>query len=294
MPKILIGLITHPNSTADPSLYREAINYFSLGFQEQKWEVVIEISRENSYSQRINLGDLWASKWANISLVYRWIHFVEKSYSPKISPFDNFRALAFIRRLKVIFMFALETIWDPHFKKLEEFRYRRNLNISLSHMKIINMSLIDSYDLTLILEDDALLSRDPSLRRDLIDFAINNLAKASQPALISLSDSLPTSKLFVTNSEGFLPTFSFSENIYLPKIMHHNTTCAVIYNQRYVEGISTVWEELSNRIIRRGVPIDWLINALVLFQPINSLFTFHSRKNLIVQGSLQSNQSDKV
>jgi len=33
MSKILIGLITHPKTSANPTLYKESMEYFVIGFQ---------------------------------------------------------------------------------------------------------------------------------------------------------------------------------------------------------------------------------------------------------------------
>lgn len=287
MSKILIGLITHPKSVANPNLYKETIEYFVLGFQEKEWKVTSTISQENAYKGKIRLIDIWISKWTNMSLVQNWIQYLGKSYNYKNKRKTLASVLDFLKRVRAILLFIVKTVLSPQSKKTEMLKFKRNVNISLSHLNIMKQASESLFDLTMILEDDALIKSNEMLRNDLIKFAENNLANSTLPSLVSLSESLPLSKLFVSDSEGNLPVFDFSENIYLPKIMHHNTTCAVIYNQKYIKNITSLWNPLIMKLIYRGVPVDWLINALVLSQPINSLFTFHSKTNLVVQGSLQ-------
>jgi hypothetical protein len=287
MSKILIGLITHPKSVANPDRYKETIEYFVLGFQGKEWKVTSAISQENAYKGKTKLLDIWISKWTNMSLVQNWILYLGKSYNHKNKKMALGSVLDFLKRVRAILVFIVKTILLPQFKKSEMLKFKRNLNISLSHLNIMKQASESLFDLTMILEDDALIKANEKLRNDLLGFAENNLAKSSLPGLVSLSESLPMSKLFVSDSEGNLPVFDFSENIYLPKIMHHNTTCAVIYNQKYINDFTTLWNPLIMKLIYRGVPVDWLINGLVLSQPINSLFTFHLRTNLVVQGSLQ-------
>ena len=291
MSKILIGLITHPKSTANPDRYTESIEYLSLGFQGDEWKVTSITSLDNAYNRETKLIDIWISKWTNIGLVQNWIQFIDESYNQETKKFWIREVLDFLKRIRAMLFFTFRIVTDIQFKKSEVLKYKRNLNISLSNLKIMHISKDSLFNLTIILEDDAVVKKDEIIREDLINFAKNNLAKSNIPSIVSISESLPISKLFVTDSEGILPIFSFSENIYLPKIMHHNTTCAVIYNQKYVENFISVWDPFIRKLIYRGVPFDWLINALVLSQPANSLFTFHSKQNLIVQGSLHKNES---
>ena len=212
-----------------------------------------------------------------------------KSYNNQSKKFDLHSVIYFLKRIRAISSFIFRTIIFPQFRKSEVLKYKRNLNISLSHLNIMKLSAKSLFDLTMILEDDAIIKKDEVIKKGLVEFAKNNIAKSTVPSLVSLSESLPRSKLFVSDLDGNFPVFNFSENIYLPKIMHHNTTCAVIYNQKYIENFTSIWNPFIMKLIYRGVPIDWLINALVLSQPVNSLFTFHSKVNLVVQGSLHRN-----
>jgi hypothetical protein len=284
--RILIGLVTHPKSSAKSDLYKECIGYFELGFKENHWQVTSILSEENSFNGKVGLTHTWRSKWANIRLVQNWIHFVAKSYTKEKTCLGLREIIDLIKCSRVVLFFALKTIVNPQLRDLEKNKLIRNINISLSHLKIMNSSRNSLADLTMILEDDSLLRSNEDLLNDLIIFSANSLAKSNNPSLLSLSDSLPRDKLFVSNSNGVLPQVSFSRNIFLPKIMHHNTTCAVIYNQKYIESVFTSWEESIQKFIYQGLPIDWIINALILKLPNNSLFTFHSTQSLIVQGSL--------
>lgn len=284
--KILIGLITHPNSAADSAAYKASLEYFERGFKEQNWDVAVMVSQNNLFNRRVTLVDIWKSKWANINLVQKWIYFVQRSYGEGFRNQSFRRILDFVKRIRIGFLFAFETTYKSQLKFSEKQKFKRNLNISLSHLEVMKQSRDSSVDLTLILEDDSLLRVDNLLLDEIVQFSKNNLSESIYPALLNLSESLPMSKLFVTNSMGQLPRFNFSKNIYLPKIMHHNTTCAVIYNQHYIESILSNWGDITQKFVKKGVPIDWVINALSLELPSNSLLTFHSTQNLIVQGSI--------
>jgi len=285
-PKTLIGVVTHPKSKADPRVYQEAIKFFEDGFKVNEWQVTSVISDENSFNENVNLIQIWLSKWWNIFLVQGWIHFIEKNYREKQERF-RFRSITdVLKRSRILIIFAVKTLIQPELKKSEILKYKRNINISLSHLNIMNTAKNSLADLVLILEDDALLSSDDALLKDLIDFSKISLAISNIPSLVNLSESLPLAKLFVADSTGILPQISVSKNIYLPRIMHHNTTCAVLYNSKYIDSATSDWNEKIHKFVFRGIPFDWIINALISELPNNSLLTFHSEKNLIIQGSL--------
>lgn len=285
MSKILIGLITHPKSKSNRENLNECIKYFSRNFNLSNWDVVISVCGENYYENQIKFPGVWLSYRSNINLMKKWLEYVENSYEKNRQNVVQ----CIINKVKyeiVPFKYILKTFFNPQFRKMEFEKYRRNLNISLAHLKIMRESLDKECDLTLILEDDAILNENEDALKDLIEFSTLRLATSDIPSLLTLSESLRQDKKFVNNQEGKLPKFKISQNIYFPKIMHHNTTCSVIYNKAYIWESFHSWKVKINKLTYRGIPIDWFINALVIDSPINSLLTFHSNHNLIIQGSL--------
>jgi hypothetical protein len=290
-PRTLIGVITHPNSSIDPDSYQKSVKFFEDGLKIKNWQVDFIISDENSFSSKVSLIRIWISKWWNLFLVQKWIHFIENNYEKAHKRF-SFRSIAdALKRSRVLVLFIINTILQPELKRTEILKYKRNVNISLSHLNVINSAKNSHADLVLVLEDDAILSADEDSLNDLLDFSKWSLMSSNIPSLINLSESLPLEKLFVTNTDGILPQIKVSNNIYMPRIMHHNTTCAVLYNSKYIDSVTSEWHRRIQKFIFRGIPVDWIINALILELPNNSLLTFHSEKNLIIQGSLHTKKN---
>lgn len=289
-PRIFIGVITHPNSSANSDSYQKSVKFFENGFKFNNWQVDLVISDENFFNSKISLTRIWMSKWWNIFLVQNWIYYVENNYRQARGRFCFHSIVVALKRSRVLIVFIVKTIFQPELKRTEILKYKRNVNISLSQINVITCAKNSQADLVLVLEDDAILNDDSDLLKDLLDFSKRSLIHSSIPSLVNLSESLPLEKLFVTNSDGNLPQVKVSKNIYLPRIMHHNTTCAVLYNSKYIDSVTSEWHKKIEKLIFRGIPVDWIINALILDLPNNSLLTFHSEKNLIIQGSLHAKE----
>ena len=283
--KLVIGVVAHPKSKNPNPNLNDTIEFMQKIFMKYGYDVKLIYCNEDKYRpNKIQLRKVLISEIINSKLSITWYHVYLNRKSPK---FIATLVLGyFLRYLK----YLLRIFVSSDFRTKEKLKYKRSLNICYAHLEIISRAEIEDGDLLLILEDDSFLDNLDNLDNldDIMKFVNNTLSKTAIASFLNLSKSLTYQQLQFETHYNSSRYIRITNNIFLPTLMFHNTTCANLYNSKYVQSFIGEWRHFVKKSVSYGIPFDWIINALVLKLPINHLLTFHLHKPVILQGSMYS------
>jgi hypothetical protein len=114
------------------------------------------------------------------------------------------------------------------------------------------------------------------MKSDLSDFDL----------FINLSDSLSYKQLGVSEIVIESKLNSKSPDFWITTKTFHNTTAANLYNRRFISRFNSEFVEEINWCLKRAIPIDWILNHLVLQDVGSDIKSIHMTKPIFRQLSI--------
>ncbi len=277
---IHLGLVTHPLTRfldSNWEYYKQVM--FMLESERVITKLSISVSSKNYVElDQIPLYMLIRARWANLSLNIYWHAYLN-------SEFKFRRIQKWVSAIIDLTKFSAKLFQSKSFRIKETKSFVRHQNIICSHLAIFAQAKLNDSDWALILEDDVCDSDFEIeilkvlryiMKSDLSDFDL----------FINLSDSLSYKQLGVSEIVIESKLNSKSPDFWITTKTFHNTTAANLYNRRFISRFNSEFVEEINWCLKRAIPIDWILNHLVLQDVGSDIKSIHMTKPIFRQLSI--------
>jgi len=285
IPKIFIGLVTHPNSRFNSEgQSTQRINELANSLSQLGINVVTLISDRNDFQSSgrvIGIVDRVISAWRQVRIEKAWDKYVR----------DSTGSDSLTRKHGAIFfsgMFVKRTIsylFNSH-------SLARLANIDLSHLRVLKEGIASGADWVLIIEDDAQFA-DPARTAGVLGTVLEFLDHAARSIFINLSESIDTVELrvdgIVSAGNPVLALTNGSELLEISPAIS-NTVCANIYSLDFASEFARAIEVQG---ILPSVPIDWRLNQLIMEARVTPAECYWVKPGLFLQGSMHGDPNSE-
>ena len=274
--KVLIGLVTHPESIY---LDKNFVHNISKLVDIPNCYIKTQISNENLSRRVIRRFDLVKHYLLSINIELNFTKYI-------LGQQRNFHLfLNYLRKYRDVLMLIKNHRSVPDY---EINQLRRFDNINLAHFKFFKDALKYNYDFLIVLEDDA-FTPNPSSFRDLILHLLFDDEFSKKPAFLNASKSLSWSEL---NLERLVTSFDLHKLYSQTSLTVTNSACANIYNRKYIEVIFGRLGHVALKGLQNFIPIDQLLNFVTLIdrKSRKEIVSFHMAQPIFDQLSLSSNR----